>query len=166
MYTWIIVDITSPCKYVILHFLFYHCLLVEVSQSFYIISLIVWLVLVVLDCKNCLKVDVVLISIKLNTRFHNLMNPNMDIPTTQEIILLRLMIYAIAFFFSNVCGCIVHSFVFFVSKICSDSFRNSSVWNRRIVFFQEIVHLAVGFFFSRIHRLCHCMYFLLMVIFY
>ena len=61
----------------------------------------------------------------------------MDIPTTQEILLFRLMLcatvlifgatYAIAFFFG---------FFLFVSNICSDYFRTPSIWNRKIVFFR------------------------------
>ena len=34
LYSWNIVHTTSPYKYVIVIFLFYHCLIVEVSQSF------------------------------------------------------------------------------------------------------------------------------------
>ena len=41
-------------------------------------------------------------------------------------------------FWRNVCYHIVHWLVFFVSNICSDSFRTSSVWNGKIVFLRRL----------------------------
>ena len=124
LYLWNIIHPTLPCKYVLVNLLFYHCLIVECFQSFYILLLIVWIVFLALsvsDCNNFLKVGVVLISIKPNTRFQYVSNPKMDIPTTQEILLFRLMLYDIVMFFgATVCYHIVHWF-FCVSNICSDS---------------------------------------------
>ena len=49
-------------------------------------------------------------------------------------------------FLRNVCDRIFHWFVFCVSNICRDYFRNSSVWDDKIVFFWEIVQLVVVLF--------------------
>ena len=50
LYPWTIVHPTSPCKHVIVNLLCAHCLLVEGSQSREIVSLIVWLVLLCVEC--------------------------------------------------------------------------------------------------------------------
>ena len=163
MYPWIIVDITSPCKYVILHFLFYHCLLVKVSQSFYIISLILWLVffvLIISACKNCLKFGFFFISIKLNTRFQNLLNPNMDIPTTQKILLLRLVVYAIVLY---VVALFIH--LFFLCQTCAVILLLLRMFETVKEYFSGDCTSGCRFVFSRIHRLCHCIYFLSLVLF-
>ena len=45
LYPWTIAHPTSPCKHVIVDLLFHNCLIVEGSQSLYIVLLIIWLVL-------------------------------------------------------------------------------------------------------------------------
>ena len=50
LYPWNIVHPNSPCKPVLVNLLFSHCLIVEGSQLFYIVSLIVWLVLLDVEC--------------------------------------------------------------------------------------------------------------------
>ena len=91
------------------------------------------------SCKNYLKVDVVCISIKANTRFQYVLNPKMEIPTTHEILLLRLMLCVIVLFFgaTYTITLFIDSF-FCVSNICSNYFRNLSVWNGKIVFLRRL----------------------------
>ena len=63
----------------------------------------------------------------------------MDIPTTQEILLFRLITCSIVLFsLRNICYHIVHWLFFCVSNICSDSFRTLFVWNGKIVFFRRL----------------------------
>ena len=50
-------------------------------------------------CKNRSKVDVVCIYIKANTHLQYVLNTKTEIPTTQEILLIRLMLCAIVLFF-------------------------------------------------------------------
>ena len=94
--------LNSPFKYVFVKKLFYYCLLVGVSHSFYIVPFIVWFFFSVLSVsawKNCFKVGAVLISILLNNRLQYIFNPNIDISTTQEIILFRPVLCATVLFF-------------------------------------------------------------------
>ena len=80
---------------------------------------------IVLDCRNCLKVGVVLIPIKLNTHLQYVLKTKMYIPTTKEILLFRLMLCAIVLFFgaTYVITLFIDSF-FCASNICSDSLKN------------------------------------------
>ena len=50
LYPWTIVHTNSPCKHVLVNLLFRHCLLVEGSQFIYIVSLIILLVLLGVQC--------------------------------------------------------------------------------------------------------------------
>ena len=109
-----------------------------------------------------MKVGVVLISIKLKTLCQYLLNPKMEITTTHQILLFKIMLYAIFLFFLAQCMRLHCSFIlFFASNICSDSCRTSSVWNVKIVFSGDCTS---GFHFicSIINCLCGCIYFLLM----
>ena len=93
----------------------------------------------VLACKNYLKVGVVLVSIKLKTICQSFLNPKMEIPTTHEILLFRLVLCTIVLVFGATydISFSINSF-FCVSNICSDYFRTSCVWNRKIVFFGRL----------------------------
>ena len=116
LYPWTIVHPTFPWNYVIVSFFF-----LELS---------------VLACNNCLKVGVVFIYIRLKTLCQYLLNPKMEITTTHEILLFSLMLCTIVLFFGAMYAIelFIDSFLC-VPNICSDSFRTSSVWNGRIVFF-------------------------------
>ena len=50
LYPWTIVHPTLPCKHVLVNLLFHHCLLVEGSQLLYIVSLIIQLFLLGVEC--------------------------------------------------------------------------------------------------------------------
>ena len=67
-----VIHTTSPRKYVFVYLLFFHCLLVEVPSFFtpYRCYYDFFSEFSVLDCKNCLKVGIILRSIKLKTYFH------------------------------------------------------------------------------------------------
>ena len=58
-----------------------------------------FLALIFSTCKKCSKVGVVCKSIKANTCFLYVLNPKMWIPTTQEILLFRIVMFAIILFF-------------------------------------------------------------------
>ena len=92
---------TSPHKYVLIYFLFCCWLLVGCSCYFYIVLLIVWFFseLTVFACMNCLKIELILSSIKLKTVCQYFLNPRMEIPTTHNILLFRPMLCAIVLFF-------------------------------------------------------------------
>ena len=84
-YYWTVTHPNFPCKSFLVYLLFRYCLLVEGSNYFYIVSLIVCSVfsaLTVSAYKNCLKVGIILSSIKLKTVCHYLLNLKMDITTT------------------------------------------------------------------------------------
>ena len=53
--------------------------------------------LTVLACKKCLKVGLILRPIKLKTACQYFLNQKMEIPTTQDILLFRLVLYTIVF---------------------------------------------------------------------
>ena len=102
--------------------------------------------LTVLACKNCLKVRILLSSIKLKNVCRYLLNLMMEIPTTQDILVFGIMVCAIILvFLCHICYCIVHWFVFCVSNIYSGYLRTLSVWNIKKTFY-EVVQLVVIFF--------------------
>ena len=73
----------------------------------------------------------------------------MDIPTTHEILLLRLMLCAIVLFFGATYAITLFNYSFFcVSDICSEYFRTLSVWNREIVFLRRF-YSWLPFFLQR-----------------
>ena len=86
-----------------------------------------------------MKVVVVLISIKLNTHFQYILNPKMDISTTQEIILFGIILCAVVLFVGATYAItlFVDSYLC-VSNICIYSFRTLSVWKGKIVFFRRL----------------------------
>ena len=164
LFPWTIVHPALPCKNVIVNLLFHHCLLAEGFRSFYIVSLIVWLVLsvlIVLACGNVLKVGVALISIKLNNFPQYVLNPKMNIPTTQEILLFSIILCAIVLFWRNVFYHVVHWFILVCVKHMQWFFLNLVCLKRENSLLQDILQLVFVFFCSRIHRLCHYMYFLI-----
>ena len=55
--------------------------------------------LTVSACKIVLEVGPILSSIKLKEKYHYFLKPKVEIPTTQEILLFRLIICAIVLFF-------------------------------------------------------------------
>ena len=50
-----------------------------------------------------------------------------------------------------------------MSNICSDSFRTSYAWNSKITFYRRLCRW-LSFFFSRIHPICRCISFLLVIL--
>ena len=64
---------------------------------------------IVLACKRCLKVGLMLSSVRLNTVHQYFSNPNMVI-TRQDILMFSFMTYAIVFLI-NICDFVVHQFV-------------------------------------------------------
>ena len=102
--------------------------------------------LTILACKNCLEVGLILRSIKSKHIWQYFLNPEMDIPVTQEIPLFRIVIYAFFFGTMYVIELFIDS-LFCVSKICRDSLRNLSAWNGKIVF--------LGGFRAGCHFICN-----------
>ena len=147
-YSWTIIHPTSPCKYVFVYFLFCHCLIVEGSRYFYIVLLIEYffLMLYVLACKNCLKVGIILRFIKLKTLCRNFLKPKMEISTSREILLFRLVICAIVLFLEQHKKLHCSTIIIFVSNICSDYLKTLSVWNGKIF---------LGYFIAGCHFLCN-----------
>ena len=63
----------------------------------------------------------------------------MEIPTTQDILLLRLMLWAIVLFFGAMYAITLFIESFFcVSSICSNYFRNLFIWNGKRVLFRRL----------------------------
>ena len=109
------------------YFLFCHCLIVEGSRYFYIVLLIEYffLMLYVLACKNCLKVGIILSFVKLKTLCRNFLKLKMEISTSREILLFRLVICAIVLFLEQHkklhCSTIIFLcliYVVVISKLC------------------------------------------------
>ena len=66
-------------------------------------------------------------------------NPNMDITTTQDILLFRLMLRSITLFYGSTYVIELSiDLLFCVSNICRDYFRTSSVWNIKISLFRRL----------------------------
>ena len=115
-----------PRKYVLIHFLFLHYLLVEgfIIFTFYFCSVYCF------SFKELLKIGLISYSIKLNTVRQYLLIPNTEISTTQEIILFCLTMCSIILFYVT-----MYVIIFFIdslccaSKICRDYFINLPVWN-------------------------------------
>ena len=132
LYPWTIVHTNSPCKHILVNVLFDHCLLVEGSQSLYIVSLIVLFVLLGIDYFGLQELFegwcCLYLHKKSNTCFQYVLKQKMDITTTQDILLFRLMLCAIVLFFgeTGTIALFIDSF-FSVSNICSDYSRTSSV---------------------------------------
>ena len=119
--------------------------------------------LIVLDFKNCLKVVVVLISIKFNTRFQYVLNPKMDIPTTQEILLFRLILCAIVLCFGATCVITLFINSFFCQFYAVILLRNC-MFETGKESVSEVCISGCRFVCSGICRLCRCMYFLLLIL--
>ena len=102
-YSCTVIHPSFPRNYVLIYLLFRHFLLVEGSHYFYIISLIVcifyrrWLFWI----GFFLKVEIISISIKSTTVCKYFSNPNMEITTTHETLLFRIIICAILLFFAQ-----------------------------------------------------------------
>ena len=104
LYTWNIVHPTSTCKHIIVKLLFHHCLLVEGSQSLYIVSLRIRLVLINVECfvlQELFKGLGCLYLHQIEHLFPICLDPNMDIPETHNILLFRIMLCAIVLFFGT-----------------------------------------------------------------
>ena len=87
-----------------------------------------------------------LISTNSNNVCHYLLNPNMYIPTTYDILLFSIMLCTIVSFFGATYYFIfLLGFFFCVSKICKDYFRTLYVWNIKVVFFR-ILYICLFFF--------------------
>ena len=113
LYPWTIFNPTSPCKNVLVNLLFHHCLLVEGSQSLYILSLIIRLVLLGVEYFGAQELFKVLGCLYLhkieNTCFQYLLKPNIEIPTMHNILLFRIMIWHHRLvLWRNVCYHIAH----------------------------------------------------------
>ena len=104
-YSWTVIHTTSPHKHVFVYLMFHHFLLVEVSHYFYIKLLIVLFVFsqrcLFRIARNAKKVGLILISIKLKTLCQYFLNPKMEITTINDILLFRLMLYAIVYIFGS-----------------------------------------------------------------
>ena len=122
--------------------------------------------LIVSDCKNCLKVGLIFSSIKLKTVCQYLLNPKMDITTTQEILLFRLMLCANVLFYEHIY--VIEFFIdliFCVSNMCSNSLITMFVWNGNRLFL-GVCEAIFRFLCNRFHRLFCCIHWLLMMILY
>ena len=88
--------------------------------------------LIVSAPKKFLKVELVFIYIKSNTVCKYSSNEKTEIPTIQEIILFRLRLCGIIFFFgATYMIALFINLLFCVSKICRYYFRNLSILNRK-----------------------------------
>ena len=106
-------------------------------------------------CKNCLKISVFLISIKLNTTFQYVLNPNMDITTTQEILLFMILLCTIVLFSGSmyklhcllVCFCACKTYALIILEPRMFETGNS---------YSTDCTNGCHFFCSKIHAPYHC----------
>ena len=93
----------------------------------------------VLSCKNCLNIGLILRSTKLKTVCQYLLNPEMEIPTTQEILLFRLVVCAVFLFFgAKYCDCIVCWFILLCVKHMQWLSQNFVCLKQKILFFRRL----------------------------
>ena len=115
------------------------------------------------DYNNSLKVGVLLISIKLDTHFQYVLNPNMDIHNTQNILLFRLMICATVFFWTHFMLSHFSIIRFLVCQIYAVIILELSLFETEKQFPGNFT-AKCSFVCSRIHPICHCMYYLLLML--
>ena len=122
-------------------FRFEHCLLVKVSQLLDIVSLIVWLVLLGVECFCLQEMFEGWRCLYLHKSEHSfpicLESEDWDPHHTRDPIIKANAVCHSTVFCCNVCYHIVHLFVFNMSNIWSDSFITLSVWNGKRVFLRR-----------------------------
>ena len=124
------------------------------------------LALSILACKKCLKVGVFKISIIFNTRFQHVLNPNMDIPITQDIILSGIMLYDIVLFFGAAYAITLFIDYFFVCQTYAVIISELRLFETVKQSFSGYFTAVCCFVCSGIRCLCCCIYFLLLMLFY
>ena len=96
--------------------------------------------------KKCLKVDIVCIYIRANTHFQYVLNPKIEIPTTHEIILVRLVLCAIVLFFGATYAITFFVDYFIVCQTYAVTLLELRLFETEKSFFQEIIQLIIVLF--------------------
>ena len=145
-------------KYVIIYLLFHHCLLKEGSHYFDIVLLILWFIFLSVDFFGLQELFEGWAHIEIHKNknfFHYLFFPKMDIPTTQEILLFRIMLCTIVLFFGATYEITLLIDSFFVCRTCAVIFSELCLFETENVVLRWL-YIWLSFSLQYKNCLCSC----------